>query len=54
MTWNDEDPPDQKEIARTEMIAKVQGTENPFVKMPHLAKTIVPQLTAGIPNPKFD
>ena len=46
MTWHGEDPPDAKETRRTKLIAKVQGTENPFVIMPHLVKKIVPQLIA--------
>ena len=48
MTWNDEDPPDAREIRRTKLIAKVQGTVNPFVEMPHMVKRIVPHLTDGI------
>ena len=38
LDWNDGDPPDDAERARSDWIASVQGTANPFVLDPTLAR----------------
>ena len=38
--WNEQDPPDQIERERNELIQSVQGNRNPFVDFPHLAHRI--------------
>jgi hypothetical protein len=35
-SWNDQDPPDAREIERSNAIEAVQGNRNPFVDYPHL------------------
>ena len=45
--WNRADPPDRKERERSQWVAGLQGTENPFVLDPALAD----QIWAGAPIP---
>ena len=38
--WNEEDPVDQEEQARNELISKIQGNRNPFVDFPELVNRL--------------
>lgn len=49
LEWNDLDPPDAAEIARTAWIAEQQGTPNPFVLDPTLARRAFGGAASGPP-----
>lgn len=39
-TWHEEDPVDQEEINRNNLVQEIQGNRNPFIDFPHLVSTI--------------
>lgn len=52
LAWHAEDPPDEAERQRSEVVAAWQGTANPFVLDPTLAeRAFFSQPTGGTPSP---